>query len=142
MIIKINTLEEGVSSEVAYEYNAERIDVEFDGMHYTTPIRLQAEMCLECATLHLWGQLIGQVEQVCARCLREVTVPVRWPVDLFYDTKDIDEIDPLQELREILILSHEPKFLCTSECRGLCAGCGADLNTEHCVCSIHNVPKS
>ncbi len=136
MIIKVNTLEEGVSSEAVCEYNAERIDVEFADMHYTTPIRFQAEMCLECATLHLWGQLIGQVEQVCARCLREVTVPVEQPVDLFYDIKDIDEIDPLERLREILILSHELKFLCKSECRGLCAGCGADLNTESCVCVV------
>ena len=111
-------------------------------MHYTTPIQLQAEMRLECATLHLWGQLTGQVEQVCARCLHEVTVPVQQPVDLFYDTKDVDEIDPLEQLREILILAHEPKFLCKSECRGLCAGCGADLNTESCVCSVHNIPKN
>ena len=142
MIIKLSTLAEGVSSQVTYEYNAKRIDAEFEDMHYTTPIRFQAQMRLECATLHVWGQLIGQVEQVCARCLREVAVPVEQPVDLFYDTKDIDEIDPLEQLREILILSHELKFLCQSECLGLCPGCGADLNAERCVCSIHNIPKN
>ena len=136
MIIQVKDLEEGVSSVASCDYDAKKIDVEFEDLHYASPIHFQAEMCLECSTLHLWGRLSGQIEQLCARCLKEVVTDVQAPVDLFYDIKDTDEINALDDVRDILILSHELKFLCRPDCRGLCAGCGADLNEENCLCSF------
>ena len=41
----------------------------------------------------------------------------------------IDEI-----LLEQLILSIPEKLLCSKECKGICPGCGASLNTEQCNC--------
>lgn len=136
MIIRVKDLVEGVSSVVTCDYDAEKIDVEFADLHYASPIHFQAEMCVECSTLHVWGQLTGRIEQVCARCLKEEVSEVRSPVDLFYDVKEIEEVNVLDDVREILILSHDPKFLCRPDCRGLCAGCGADLNVESCLCSF------
>ncbi|MBI4431396.1 MAG: DUF177 domain-containing protein [Candidatus Omnitrophica bacterium] len=135
MIIRVNTLAEGVPSERSCEYDAGKIDVEFADLRYSTPVRFQANMCLESETLHIWGELSGQIEQVCARCLREIASPIVQPVDLIYDTHDIEEIDALEDVRAILILAHEPKFLCRPDCRGLCPGCGSDLNSENCLCA-------
>jgi uncharacterized protein len=44
------------------------------------------------------------------------------------------EIDPGDAVREELILSVPNYVLCTDECRGICAGCGADLNSGSCTC--------
>jgi len=44
------------------------------------------------------------------------------------------EIDTGNAVREELILSVPDYVLCTDECRGICAGCGTDLNAGSCNC--------
>ena len=45
-----------------------------------------------------------------------------------------DRLDLSAWARDALALSLPNKILCRSDCAGLCAGCGADLNTQACVC--------
>ncbi len=47
---------------------------------------------------------------------------------------DQKEIDLTSFIQETLILSIPMKILCRNDCKGLCAGCGADLNKEECRC--------
>jgi uncharacterized protein len=49
----------------------------------------------------------------------------------FYQGAEID-LTPL--IREQILLSLPLRPLCTEECRGLCAGCGVNLNKEACRC--------
>jgi uncharacterized protein len=37
-------------------------------------------------------------------------------------------------IRQLIILAQEYSPLCKPECRGICAGCGADLNKADCLC--------
>ena len=52
------------------------------------------------------------------------------------DTVFLDEpvIDIFSVLSEQLFLALPEKILCHEGCLGLCPGCGADLNSESCVC--------
>jgi uncharacterized protein len=43
-------------------------------------------------------------------------------------------LDLSDVLRQYLLTSEPLKALCRLECCGLCAECGADLNTENCAC--------
>jgi uncharacterized protein len=60
--------------------------------------------------------------------------------DMDEDAEDVyrlDErgaVDMEQVLREQLDLALPLRALCSEDCRGLCAGCGADLNRETCRC--------
>jgi uncharacterized protein len=60
--------------------------------------------------------------------------------DMDEDAEDVyrlDErgaVDMEQVLREQLDLALPLRALCSEDCRGLCAGCGADLNREACRC--------
>ena len=54
---------------------------------------------------------------------------------------DVLHIRPTQEwldmedvLREHFILNLPAHPLCKEECKGLCPGCGVDLNSETCNC--------
>ena len=47
---------------------------------------------------------------------------------------DIKEIDITPYIEECLIVSIPMKVLCHEDCKGICAGCGADLNKENCRC--------
>src|SRR5262245_15304317 len=97
----------------------------------------------------LVGQVRTTVELSCSRCLEPLTWTVDAPFDLQYrpygqqaggDEREIeaddfstafyehDQIDLGQLIRERLYLSVPMKPLCTSDCRGLCAVCGTNLN--------------
>jgi uncharacterized protein len=50
---------------------------------------------------------------------------------LTYDGQEVDLTDAVQE-QIVLALPMQP--LCDPACKGLCPGCGADLNTQTCTC--------
>ena len=47
---------------------------------------------------------------------------------------DNDEVDVEELARDAFILDMDTKFLCSEDCRGLCPGCGVNLNRENCRC--------
>ena len=49
------------------------------------------------------------------------------------------EMDEL--MREVFLLEMDTKNLCSEECKGLCSGCGADLNVEPCRCKKEIDPR-
>jgi len=44
------------------------------------------------------------------------------------------EINLADGVRNNLLLSLPMRLLCREDCKGLCAGCGANLNSENCTC--------
>jgi uncharacterized protein len=50
-----------------------------------------------------------------------------------------DEIDFREVVQEQVILAVPMQVLCREDCRGLCAGCGANLNTGACRCARDEV---
>ncbi len=51
-------------------------------------------------------------------------------------TFDLDEL-----VREAFILNMDTKTLCREDCKGLCSGCGANLNREVCRCKKQIDPR-
>ncbi|HZE88356.1 MAG TPA: DUF177 domain-containing protein [Verrucomicrobiae bacterium] len=100
----------------------------------------------------LAGSLSGDVEVSCARCLKPFGMTVNREFDLFYALSPVkgkevqipddaldyeflhdgDAIDLQQVAAEQIYLEIPMKPLCTPECRGLCPGCGIDLNESDC----------
>jgi DUF177 domain-containing protein len=102
------------------------------------------------------GQLTGELELMCSRCLEPFTLPVVADFDLRYVPRtenagegereveeddlstsfyDNDEIDLLQLMMEQFQLVLPMKPLCIETCKGLCPQCGTNLNTGACDCS-------
>lgn len=54
--------------------------------------------------------------------------------DLDYGTYDGGEIDLSDMIYEGILLAYPMKPLCFEECRGLCPGCGTNLNKKQCNC--------
>ncbi len=52
------------------------------------------------------------------------------------DTLDLDEV-----LSTLFVLDMETKFLCSEDCKGLCAKCGKDLNLGPCSCRKEIDPR-
>jgi uncharacterized protein len=106
------------------------------------------------------GAIEGDVELLCSRCLNMYTTKVQSQINVVYepsatinreehyrlkrdeldtgfyknDTLDTDEV-----LVEQLLLNMPMKPLCSSDCKGICPKCGADLNISGCSCSVGEV---
>lgn len=102
------------------------------------------------------GNLRTSLVLVCDRCLGEYDLAVDTTMQVLLETRpdeslylqelecgsgDLDSVlldEPVVDLddllRQQLYLSLPVKNLCTEQCRGLCPGCGADLNQTACSC--------
>lgn len=110
--------------------------------------------------VHVKGHIKASVMLDCDRCLEES--PVEVETEFFYLLRPQEEFrqDLLPELevtdenveeywyedgqiradelfREQIMLQLPVRHLCSPECKGLCPGCGADLNREACRCQEH-----
>ena len=107
--------------------------------------------------IEVTGHVEARVVLVCDKCLGKFTEDVA--ADFFYllqpkeefgrglsedyelSGEDIEvfwydegQIMGEELFREQILLQLPMRFLCSSRCKGLCPGCGADLNKESCKC--------
>lgn len=104
--------------------------------------------------LFFQGSLEGAIGGRCSRCLRSYSFALEKNFDFvltpaplsaksrelnreelglsFYTAEDIN-LSPY--IREQVLLALPIRPLCESNCRGLCVGCGANLNEERCRCA-------
>lgn len=109
----------------------------------TRPLRVTGRLQATGDGELFWrGEVSGEVEGACRRCLAEVTRPVRARFDALFstdpDAADDPSVYPLAPrathvdlrpvVREEVALAVPAYLLCREECAGLCPRCGADLN--------------
>jgi len=86
----------------------------------------------------------------CDRCLDQFVAPHHQIFELLFhvgtadfETEEEDvvflkpetvEINLVNWLIEYLILAIPMKNICKVDCKGICSGCGAELNRENCTC--------
>ena len=109
-------------------------------------------------TVLLEGKIEGRCLTACDRCGEQVTEKLHCEFmylvttrkeqvlelrDIECSDEDINtlylreqEIDVDEILREQTYLALPLRNLCSEDCKGICAGCGVDLNTEDCCCSM------
>lgn len=115
--------------------------------------RVQLHVARDGDDVVVTGELAATVPLTCGRCLEELPVSVKVPVDVCYlprpavaddaelgaddldlDFYDNDELNlsALVETETTVALPMKP--LCRPECRGLCPVCGANRNAVACSC--------
>lgn len=112
--------------------------------------------------IRLRTQYEGRFSLNCARCLEPVAHPLKERVDLLFRPRGADarasdhaistsdtEIGYYENgglaledvLREQVLLSLPVRALCRQDCKGLCPGCGRNLNLEVCICEAPSDPR-
>lgn len=81
------------------------------------------------------GRAATTARCTCDRCLDTYDQPVE-VADICQVVEEVEDelIDLTGSVREDIVLALPSRFLCAQPCRGLCAGCGANLNREPCRC--------
>lgn len=91
-------------------------------------------------------------ECICSRCLKKISHDITIPFaerefiidlperdlqegeDAFFVSKDRNELDLTDMIREELLLHFPAIALCSESCKGLCDKCGVDRNEKKCSC--------
>jgi uncharacterized protein len=120
-----------------------------DDLEIQGKIWWQAEIYRLGEKIYIRGTVSADVRQICARCLKEMTLGLQAPVQLAAIPAQIEapaetegstenedgsvisysheQLDLAPELRSALILALPMKPLCREDCPGLCPWCGARL---------------
>ena len=62
--------------------------------------------------------------------------------DLNYNLSNLGNyLDIDKDVREEMLLNFPMKVLCSEDCKGICSGCGANLNNQKCSCAKDSKSK-
>ena len=105
--------------------------------------------------LMMQGVITTTIHGVCDRCTESFTRDVEIPINVVLVTELADEEDEdegvfnlvgdsadLEEIvRTVFVLNMDSRLLCSEDCKGVCGGCGKNLNHESCVCQKEIDPR-
>ena len=138
-----------------FELQLDLSDVEWNGARpFVQPVHVEGRVRDRAGAMELTAQLDTILSLTCDRCAkpfrREMTVEYETLLAFELANGESDDIVLLDEdgeldldelMREVTLLEMDTKNLCSEECKGLCPGCGADLNVESCRCKKEIDPR-
>ena len=125
-MIKINTAQIGPEG-LHIDGEEDSAILELESIHgipvfRCSPIHYDLNATMVGQDLLVTGSAFVELETECVTCLDRIKVKV-------------GEVDMTPEIREDILLAMPSRFKCSENCKGLCSGCGVNLNTEKCRCS-------
>ena len=132
------------------------LSIVFDDVVVTAPVAVQGTVINRAGYIVLTAEASMSYRTHCARCLAEVEDTVRFLCEktvadekglLRLENTENDDyvqikggkLDLDAPICDEILLSFPMRVLCSEDCKGLCAGCGADLNREACRCTKKEV---
>jgi uncharacterized protein len=138
----------------SFQFQMDLSEMEFYGKHLITrPVQVEGSVTNHAGALVLEGTASSLLDLVCDRCgkeySREKVVELDCLLAAELEDEEHDEIYLLDgnevDLDEVagtaFILAMDTKNLCSDNCKGLCAKCGADLNNGPCGCRPEVDPR-
>lgn len=130
-------------------------DVEWNGAKpFAQPVHVEGQVRNRAGALELKVRLDTVLSLICDRCAkpfqREKVVEYETLLAFELANGESDDIVELSQdgeleldelMLEVFLLEMDTKNLCSQDCKGLCPGCGADLNTEQCRCKREIDPR-
>ena len=126
---------------------------------FVAPVRTALRAIRIDDMVEVEGNIDTSVRLTCGRCLKEFEIPLKTPFALTfahqgagtkenYDRDNVElsaedmgliyfqgeEINLQDGIQEYVVMTFPLRALCMETCRGLCPGCGADLNDGDCGC--------
>ena len=141
-------------AEKPFRYQLDLSKLDFYGRKpITRPVVAEGSVINHAGALVLNGTARSELDLVCDRCgkefSREKVVRLDSLVAQALEDEENDEIilldgtelDLDQVVTEAFVLEMDTKNLCSDDCKGLCAKCGADLNLGPCGCRPEVDPR-
>ena len=144
-------LDDGISGE-----DGDTLPIVFDDVTVTKPVAVTGTVVNRAGYITLTAEASMSYRTHCARCLAVVEDTVRFLCEktvadekglLRLENTENDDyvqikggkLDLDAPICDEILLSFPMRILCSEDCKGLCSGCGADLNREACRCTKKEV---
>ena len=149
MILKLHGLRNRGQVEITAEKDP--ADYQLDQEEFDKPLQIRVILqdsgdIVDCNIV-----LVTSSRKICDRCTRDFDYQHRIEWDLIFipeqhrDWSSKDDavfyhpdnpiVDITSDIHDALVLDVPMKIICREDCRGLCPGCGTDLNSGECTCA-------
>jgi len=126
---------------------------ELEGVDFVAPVHVQLQVNNTGKSLVVNGSIETEIKAQCGCCLE----PFHYQIHQDYEDEWVfapqateeqletalifhkDEIELTEHILEQIVLALPMRFICSSECKGLCPVCGANLNVKSCECIQDNI---
>ena len=145
MVIDVKKLKRSgkESCSFHFDYEADDSAITLPDAEYSRPVSVNGTLTLGGNEVWAEGEIEYFVSTKCSRCLDDV---------IFHNIVEYDEtfseddnaggaylysrglVDLTEMVNEKLLLSFPVSVLCKEDCKGICSGCGVNLNHEDCKC--------
>lgn len=119
-----------------------------------SPVQVEGVVRNMAGALLLSARLESTLSLTCDRCAtsfsRQQTTDYETLLAMELEDEERDDIVLLDKdgclnlselMREVFLLNMDTKNLCSDHCKGLCPGCGVDLNRQPCRCKREMDPR-
>lgn len=161
MIIDISKLSIGLH-ELDFEETVEELKIENNNL-FPNPILSHVDVDKSETHIYIKATVQSKVHFSCDRCLKEFEQDLNGDLKLYFEVVSqgvlghlVDEdgnqddsvrifrpdkkvIDLTPDIRDTLLLAIPMKTICAEDCRGICPGCGNDLNSSSCSCKNEEI---
>ena len=122
--------------ELTENLDAVTIGLSEEDVKCLSPLKIKATVERVNNTILARTEVRGTYSFYCSRCLQPVQDDRCQVFDFDYPIENgLESIDLGEDIRQEMLLAFPTKILCKHDCRGICSGCGVDLNKEACVCT-------
>ena len=129
-------------SEFFFEYTPQTELVDLPSAELITPVKVQGSLSLTGEhSAYVEGEIVFGIKGECTRCLKDTEqyYSAEFAEMVEVDNQDgysvVNDTVNLAEIVDDVILLNQPiTFLCKEDCKGICVGCGVNLNDGECKC--------
>ena len=154
MLFDVKPILHTPGKQLDFQFALDLSDLEFGGRcPISRPVEVTGSVRNSADVLSLEMTARTTLDAVCDRCGKEFSREKAVPLDCLLadelEDEENDEIVLLEgsevDLDELVttafVLAMDTKNLCSEDCKGLCAKCGADLNLGPCGCRPEVDPR-
>ena len=156
MLLGLSKIIDCPGASVSFSTEVDLSDLRYGNCYpVSEPVQAEGSVRNTAGVLVMTGMITTTVHGVCDRCATEYDQDVSIPIDVVLVTEMANEenedewVFPLEGdsadlediVRTVFVLNMDPKLLCKPDCKGLCCGCGRNLNLERCTCQKELDPR-
>ena len=146
MLLNVQRIINAPGERIDFQFELDLSDVDFGGLYPAQdPVVVTGDVRNTAGMLLMSFTAGTTLKSVCDRCLKSFDDPRSVRCDYVLaeevENEDNDDIIVLEDgcvdvgdlARTAFILEMDTKTLCSEDCKGICPGCGVDLNQGSCT---------
>ena len=154
MLLNVQKIINAPGERIPFQFDLDMSGVDFGGLYpIQNPVAVAGSVENTAGMLTLRFTADSILKAVCDRCLKPFDLPKQVRCEyLLAETLENEDHDDMIQLengavdvgelaRTAFILEMDTKTLCSEDCKGICPGCGVNLNLGACTCKRPADPR-